>query len=210
VIGAIAFGAAAGGAYWLWANPRIVFTNTLPLALSVTAGNRAPQDVAPRQTARFRVRRSSAAIISWTVIRPKSESVSNEELTNSQPLTLPSNPLQALSISASNKFNGRDFFIPLITNQTDQPLRIIPNAGLQENGRLLSSDCDCAAPPGAVRLPVGIFPLALNSTLTATLPDGSRAEFESFAHDVNPVTGEIGLKFSPQNFKRSSSQFNAF
>lgn len=197
----IAFGAAAGGAYWLWANPRIVFTNTLPLALSVTAGDRAPQDVAPRQTARFRVPRSSA-IVSWTVIGPESESASNEKLTNSQPLTFPSNPLQPVSISARNKFNGREFFIPLITNQTDQPLRIIPNAGLQENGRLLSSECDCVAPPGAVRLLVGIFPLALNSTLAATLPDGSQAEFESFAHDVNPVTGEIRLKFSPENFTR--------
>ena len=61
--------------------------------------------------------------------------------------------------------------------------------------------CECRVEPGAIRSPVGFFPLYRNSTVRATLPDGRSATFRDLGTEVDPGLLQVGLRFEDRNFK---------
>lgn len=56
-------------------------------------------------------------------------------------------------------------------------------------------------PPGAVRVPLGYFPLYRNSSVRAILPNGRVATFEGLGSQVNRASGVVRLRFDEGDFR---------
>jgi hypothetical protein len=91
---------------------------------------------------------------------------------------------------------GTAFFAPLITNETGQPLRVTVNAG-----SAAVMDCRCTVPPGAVRAPIGYYPLFRNSTVRVTDARNRSATFTDLGPSVDRATGVVGLRFTAADLR---------
>jgi hypothetical protein len=91
---------------------------------------------------------------------------------------------------------GADYFAPLITNATEDLLRVRVNAGLEG-----SQDCGCAVWTGARRVFIGYYPLFQNSTVRATAGDGRSAMFRDLGPSVIAPDGTVGLRFEGRDLR---------
>jgi hypothetical protein len=88
------------------------------------------------------------------------------------------------------------FFAPLITNETGKPLRVTVNVG-----SAAAMECDCTVPPGAVRAPIGYYPLFRNSSVRVTDAANRSATFTDLGPEVNRQSGVVGLRFTAADLR---------
>jgi hypothetical protein len=84
----------------------------------------------------------------------------------------------------------------LITNASDEMLRVAVNAGLE--GAL---DCGCAVRPGTRRVFIGYYRLYQNSTVQAKASLGRIALFRDLGTSVVSEDGTVGLRFESKDLR---------
>jgi hypothetical protein len=105
-------------------------------------------------------------------------------------------PSGTIRRSARARGTDSDYFAPLITNASEDLLRVTVNAGL-----VGSLDCGCAVRPGARRVFIGYYPLFQNSTVRATAGDGRSATFRDLGPSVITPDGAVGLRFEGKDLR---------
>jgi hypothetical protein len=139
--------------------------------------------------------RGQAIVAQWELVRPLSADGSpmGSEVRGSVVIREPSGTFRR---SARARGTDADYFAPLITNASQELLRVRVNAGLE--GFL---DCGCAVRPGARRVFIGYYPLFQNSTVRASMRDGRSATFKDLGSGVVTADGTVGLRFESQDFR---------
>jgi hypothetical protein len=103
-------------------------------------------------------------------------------------------PHGVVRAAATSQAGDGDYFAPLITNATSQPLRVMINAGLRG-----AVDCGCAVRPGTRRVFIGYYRLFRNSTVQVTGAGGVTAAFPDLGPQVTAVDGTVGLRFEDRD-----------
>jgi hypothetical protein len=190
----LVLGAAVAGWYYL-ARPKLLFTNELAGPVRLAADQRSPLTLEPGQTAQVTVPRGRAMVALWELVRPRSADgrPMGSEVRGSVVLTGPNGTIRR---SARARGTDADYFAPLITNATEDLLRVKVNAGLEG-----SLDCGCAVRPGGRRVFIGYYPLFQNSTVRATGRDGRSATFRDLGPSVTTPAGTVGLRFEAQDLR---------
>jgi hypothetical protein len=98
--------------------------------------------------------------------------------------------------SAMPRGDHGDYFAPLVTNGSDDLLRVTVNSGLEG-----AVDCGCAVRPGARRVFIGYYRLYRNSTVQAKAGDGRTAIFRDLGPSVVAVDGSVGLRFESKDLR---------
>jgi hypothetical protein len=105
-------------------------------------------------------------------------------------------PSGTIRRSARARGTDADYFAPLITNASEDLLRVRVNAGLEG-----SLDCGCAVRPGAKRVFIGYYPLFQNSTVRVSGRDGRSATFKDLGPSVLTPDGAVGLRFLAEDLR---------
>jgi hypothetical protein len=172
---------------WRLTRPRLVFQNQLavPVTLSLAGRERV---VASGARVRIPLGRAAPAAVLWTAQRPTGA--------DGLPMGVELHgaiPLQGRRVTGAARAVTADtaFFAPLITNETGRPLHVSVNVGTAA-----AMDCNCTVPPGAVRAPIGYYPLYQNSSVRATDATRRSATFTDLGSKVNRTSGVVGLRFT--------------
>jgi hypothetical protein len=186
-------GAVAG--WYFLTRARLVLTNHLAAPIWVAVGTNAPVKLDPRAEMRAPVSRSGTLVVQWNLARPLSanERPMGEELRGS---IVVREPRGTIYRTASARGVDADYFAPLITNASDQLLRVVVNAGLEG-----AVDCECAVRPGARRVFIGYYRLYQNSTVRARTGEGRAALFRDLGPSVTAVDGTVGLRFESKDLR---------
>ena len=185
-----------GIAGWLLLRrPRLVFTNRLAAPIWIAAGPAAPVTIAPGATEHLTLSGDGSIVIQWNLARPLSadQRPMGEELRGSVVIK---DPRGSIYQSASARGTETDYFAPLITNASDELLRITVNAGLEG-----AVDCGCAVRPGVRRVFVGYYRLYQNSTVGARDTAGRSATFRDLGPSVTTPDGTVGLRFETKDLR---------
>jgi hypothetical protein len=185
----------AGIAAWYFlGRRRLEFSNRLAAPVWLTVGQAAPVSVAPGTT-QITELPSGSVVIQWNLARPLSanQRPMGEELRGSAVLRDVRGVVQRV---AGVRESGTAYFAPLITNVSQQLLRIRVNAGLEG-----AVDCGCAVRPGSNRVFVGYYRLYGNSTVEARDTAGRTATFRELGPRVTATDGTVGLRFESKDFR---------
>ena len=187
-------GAAAVGWYFV-SRPRLLFTNELTGPVRLAADQQTPLTIAPGETVHLETPRGRAMVALWELVRPLSADgrPMGSEVRGSVVVRGPSGTIRR---SARARGTDSDYFAPLITNASEDLLRVTVNAGLE--GAL---DCGCAVRPGARRVFIGYYPLFQNSTVRAIAGDGRSATFRDLGASVITPDGTVGLRFEGKDLR---------
>jgi hypothetical protein len=180
--------AAAFAGYYLLTQPRLDFTNRLAAPVRLVIDSREPVVVPAGQSLRLTVPRGKTLVAMWEMVRPLSanDRPMGDEVRGS---VVEPNVRGMVRRSVGPHGTGGDYFAPLITNATDDLLRIAVNAGLEG-----AVDCGCAVRPGARRVFIGYYRLYQNSTVRAKAPDGRASTFRDLGPNVVAPDGSLGLR----------------
>ena len=185
--------AATALVYLYFGRTRLRFTNRLAAPVRLAIGNRV--DTVPRGlTVELDVPRGGTSVAEWELVRPLSadDQPRGEEIRGAVVLR----GRGRLADSAWVRQGDADFFAPLITNASQDLLRVMVNAGLQ--GAL---DCGCAVRPGATRVFIGYYRLYQNSTVRASASSGGEATFRDLGPQVTARDGTVGLRFEEKDLQ---------
>jgi len=179
---------ALGAGALFFRQPKLAFENQLADSVTVQVGSHVLR-VAPGGSVNVGLQRNAAVSVTWRVVRPRA---------GERELGLPlgqaidiKRPRGSVVLKATPRPGTQAYFAPLITNETDRPITIIINAGLAG-----AVSCNCTVPAGAVRMPVGYYPLFHNSAVRAEDPGSGRsATFRDLGTQVNAIKGTVGLRF---------------
>jgi hypothetical protein len=195
LLGLLFLFAAGGAAFFYLSGPELVFTNELAAPVKLAIGNTAPRTVGPGQAERARLSRGNTAVVQWELVRPLSAAGAGmgEAIRGSAVIQSPQGTIRQ---SASPVAPDADYFAPLVTNASDDQLRVIVNAGLE--GAL---DCGCAVRAGAKRVFIGYYRLYQNSTVEARGSKGKRAVFRDLGSRVTATDRTVGLRFESKDLR---------
>jgi hypothetical protein len=187
-------GAAAG--WYLLTRPSLVFTNELAGSVRLAIGQDSALTLGPGQTVRVPGARGRAIVAQWELVPPLSADrrPMGSQLRGSVVVREPEGTIRR---GATARTPDADYFAPLISNATEQLLRLRINAGLQGG-----VDCGCAVRPGTRRVFIGYYPLYRNSTVRAAAPDGRSATFRDLGPSVITPDGVVGLRFETKDLRR--------
>lgn len=181
--------------WYLLRRPRLVFTNRLAAPVWVAVGEAAPVSVPPGVTERLSWSGDGSQVVQWNLARPLSvdQRPMGEELRGS---VVVRQPKAAIYHTATARGTDLDYFAPLITNATENLLRVKVNAGLEG-----AVDCGCAVRPGARRVFIGYYRLYGNSTVRVTDSLGRSATFHDLGRSVTSMDGTVGLRFESKDLR---------
>jgi hypothetical protein len=176
-------------------NAPLLVVNRLSVPIGVVIGNEPERRVPPGDSSALTVPRTPSLSVSWYAIGPRSGKapVAGSNLQRTQVLDARQ---RALRVEARADSGAPALFLPYITNATGHPLTLRINVG-----SAAEQSCRCSVPPGAVRVPLGYFPLYRNSSVRAVLPDGRVATFEGLGSQVNRPSGMVRLRFDEGDFR---------
>ena len=187
---------AVGGGVLLLLRPKLDFTNRLAAPVRLTAGTAELRTVAPGETVRLGIPRGQTLVAEWELVRPLSA--------DDTPMGAPvkgaavfRGPHGVVRAAATSQAGDGDYFAPLITNATSQPLRVMVNAGLRG-----AVDCGCAVRPGTRRVFIGYYRLFRNSTVQVTGAGRVTAAFPDLGPQVTAVDGSVGLRFEDRDLQK--------
>jgi hypothetical protein len=187
---------AVGGGVLLRLRPKLDFTNRLAAPVRLGAGTAALRTVAAGETVRLSVPRGPTLVVEWELVRPLSADGAPMGAAMKGAAVL-REPHGVLRTAATSQAGDGDYFAPLITNATSQPLRVTINAGLRG-----AVDCGCAVRPGTRRVFIGYYRLFRNSTVRVTGAGGLTAEFVDLGPRVTAVDGTVGLRFEDRDLRK--------
>ncbi|MEO8090013.1 MAG: hypothetical protein ABI703_06930 [Gemmatimonadales bacterium] len=181
--------AAGLGGLYLLLRPRLEFTNRLAGPVRLAVDDALPRLVAPGASVRVAAPWRRRLVAAWELSRPLSADgrPMGDELRGS---VVEQGIRGTIRRSATARGPDGNFFAPLITNASDDQLRVTVNAGL--DGAL---DCGCAVRPGGRRIFVGYYRLYQNSTVQARTSGGRVATFRDLGSSVTSPDGTVGLRF---------------
>ena len=180
-----------------FANRRVPLqmVNRLSVPIGVVVGREPERRVSPGDSSAFSVPRMPSLSVSWYAISPRSGKgqAAGSDLQRTQVLD---SRRREIRIEARADSGAPAVFLPYVTNATGQPLTLRINVG-----STAEESCRCSLPPGAVRVPLGFFPLYRNSSVRAILPNGRVATFEGLGSQVNRTSGVVRLRFDEKDFR---------
>lgn len=186
---------AAAGGFFLLTRPRLRFANRLAAPVRLVLGSDGARTLAPGETISLPNPRGRTVVAEWQMIRPLSA--------DSQPMgeiirgaVVLRGARGTVVETADSRAGGANYFAPLITNASSQPLRVTVNAGLQG-----AVDCGCAVRSGARRVFIGYYRLFQNSTVLARDSAGGRATFRDLGPEVMRADGTLGLRFEDKDLR---------
>src|SRR3989442_567169 len=158
--------------------PTLVFQNRLTDMVAVQVSGE-ERRILPGGSFALKLDRAGRLDLSWQLVSRLGVSLGDT-------ITI-ANPRGTVHLAATPRPAHGAFLVPLITNQTGEPLSITVNAGLAG-----SQPCGCTIPPGTARMAIGYYPLFENSTVRAEA--GSRsATFKDLGPQVDMSQGTVGL-----------------
>jgi serine/threonine protein kinase len=186
--------AAATGAWLLLGkSPVLVVDNRLVEPIRVVLGAES-YEVPPGGSAEHALRARGPLVAQWYLVRPTGPGGQPLGVELQGSISEP-HPEGTITVEVGASSADRPVFAPLITNATDQLLAITVNAGTVN-----PVSCECRVNPGATRARIGYYPLFLNSTVQATVPEGGVATFRDLGPQVDRTTGTVGLRFEAKDF----------
>jgi len=173
--------------------------NRLSVPIGVVVGSEAERRVPPGDSSALTVPRTPSLSVSWYAIGPRTGKgqVTGSDLQRTQVLD---SRQRKIRIEARADSGAPAVFLPHVTNATGQPITLRINVG-----SAAEESCRCSVPAGAVRVPLGYFPLYRNSSVRAILPNGRVATFEGLGSQVNRASGVVRLRFDEKDFRDSTS-----
>jgi hypothetical protein len=186
----------AGAGWYLLTRPSLVFTNELAGSIRLAVGQDSALMLGPGQTVRVPGPRGRSIVAQWELVRPLSADrrPMGSEMRGS--IVVP-DPKGTIRRGATARTPDADYFAPLITNATEDLLRVTVNAGLQG-----AADCGCAVRPGARRVFIGYYPLYRNTTVRVAAAAGRSATFRDLGSSVITPDGALGLRFETKDLRR--------
>ena len=186
--------AAVLGVLYLLGRPRLEFTNQLagPVRLTVDG---TPRMVPAGSSLRVAAPWGRTLVATWELDRPLSADgrPMGEELRGS---AVERGTWGTIRRSVRARGPDGNYFAPLITNASQDQLRITVNAGLE--GML---DCGCAVRPGGRRVFLGYYRLYQNSAVQAKASGGRVATFRDLGPSVVTPDGTVGLRFESRDLR---------
>ncbi len=185
--------------YFASRSARLVMVNRLSVPIGVVLGAEHERRVAPGDSSTWSVPRAASLSVSWYAIGPRSGKgqAAGTDLQRSQTLDTRQ---RGLRLEARADSSVPTVFLPYVTNATGQPLTIRLNVGSSAE-----ESCRCSVPAGAVRVPLGFYPLFRNSSVRAILPNGRVATFEGLGSQVNRASGVVRLRFESRDFRDTTA-----
>jgi serine/threonine-protein kinase len=198
VVGAALVLAMALG-YFANRSVRLLLVNRLSVPIGVVVGAEGERRVAPGDSSAMSVPRAPSRSVSWYAIGPRSGKgqAAGSDLQRTQVLDAHQ---RTFRLEARADGDEPPLFLPYVTNATGQPLTIRLNVGSSAE-----ESCRCTVPSGAVRVPLGYYPLFRNSSVRAILPNGRVATFEGLGPQVNRASGVVRLRFELRDFRDTTS-----
>jgi hypothetical protein len=175
------------------ARPRLVLANRLFAPVRVTVGDRS-YSVAAGQSVDIPTSWRKDETVIWELIRPLSADGKPMGEAVRGSLAIRGRWGAIYGNTAARGMEG-NYFAPLITNASNDLLRVTVNAGLEG-----AVDCGCAVRPDARRAFIGYYRLYVNSTVQAKVGDRS-AVFTDLGPKVVSRDGTIGLRFSTEDLR---------
>lgn len=191
----LALVAAAAAGIYFFVRPNLEFTNQLAAPVRLAVQNAPPRLVPPGSSVRVAAPWRATLVAEWELDRPLSADgrPMGEELRGS---VVERGKWGTIRRKATARGPSGNFFAPLITNASEDQLRVTVNAGLE--GAL---DCGCAIRPGGRRVSVGYYRLYQNSTVQGRGSGGRAATFRDLGPSVIAPDGTIGLRFEGSDLR---------
>lgn len=186
--------AVLGGLYFL-GRPRLEFSNQLAAPVRLAVDGAPPRMVPPGSSLRVAAPWGRTLVAAWELDRPLSADgrPMGEELRGS---IVERGTWGTIRRSVTARGPDGNYFAPLITNASQDQLRVTVNAGLE--GAL---DCGCAVRPGGRRVFLGYYRLYQNSTAQAKASGGRVATFRDLGPSVVAPDGTVGLRFGSRDLR---------